>query len=124
MASTDILDSTNDLFKLASALMGNSSAFRLKRRAVVFGSDANKTLSSSEYDGPILTVTSTGSLTATRNAVLPLTDGAIYFVYNSTTGGQSIQFIGASGTGATIANGKHGIIYCDGTNWIELYEQP
>lgn len=124
MASTDVLDSTNDLFKLASKLQGNSTMFRLTYATSSFDSDANKTPAAATYQSPIIKVTSSVSLTATRNFVLPLTQGAILFVYNSTTGGQSIQFIGSSGTGATIANGKHGIIYCDGTNWIELYEQP
>lgn len=113
MASTDVLDSANDSFKIASALMGNSTALRLKRRAVSYASDANKTLTSSEYDGTIIDIAA-GVVTATRNLVFPLTDGAVWFVNNGT--GQSIQCIGASGTGITIATVKGAWIWCDGTN--------
>jgi hypothetical protein len=35
-------------------------------------------------------------------------------------GGQSLQFIGASGTGVTVANGKRAIFYFDGTNYVRV----
>jgi hypothetical protein len=116
MASTDILDSANDQAKFASALMGNLTALRFKRRAVSYASDANKTLTSSEYDGSHIDVGSGTTLTATRNLVFPLTDGAEWVVTNEATGAQSIQCIGATGTGVTIATGKSAVIRCDGTN--------
>lgn len=37
---------------------------------------------------------------------------------NLTTGGQSIQIIGASGTGVTIANGTYACVQGDGTNYV------
>jgi hypothetical protein len=120
MASTDFLDSTNDLFKLMSKLAGNASMFRVLRRAISFASDANKTLTSSEYDGLILDIGSGTALTATRNLVLPLTDGAIVFVNNQSTGGQSVQVIGATGTGTTIATAKGALLWCNGTNWNRM----
>src|SRR5688572_6443466 len=120
MASTDILDSTNDQAKIQSALMGNASMLRFKRRAVSFSSDANKTLTSSEYDGTIIDIGSGTTLTATRNLVLPLTDGAVVFVNNQSTGGQSVQVIGATGTGITIATAKGALLWCDGTNWKRM----
>lgn len=113
---TDILDSENGQIKLASALMGNSTALRLKRRSVSFASDANKTLSSSEYDGTIIDISTGTALTATRNLVFPLTDGAMWLVNNQSTGGQSVQCIGASGTGITIGAAKAAWIWCNGTN--------
>lgn len=113
MASTDILDSANDVFKLASKLKGNSSALRVGRAAVSYASDANKTLLSSEYDSVIIDIAA-GVVTATRNLVFPLTDGAIWFVNNQTA--QSIQCIGATGTGITIATVKGAWIWSDGVN--------
>ena len=86
-----------------------------QRLAKSLGSDANYTLLYAEAICEILDFTSSVSLTATRNIVLPLASKQ-YTVYNGTTGGQSLQFIGASGTGITVANGKRAIIYADGTN--------
>lgn len=60
------------------------------------------------------TITTTGALTATRNLVVPLLRRR-WAVRNSCTGG-SVQVIGASGTGTTIAAGKVAIVECDGTN--------
>lgn len=80
-------------------------------------SDANYTLTAQEARVKILEVTSSVSLTAMRNVVLPLIKGLSYDVYNGTTGAQSIQFIGATGTGVTVGNGKRCRIACNGTNW-------
>jgi hypothetical protein len=81
-------------------------------------SDANVTLTAAESRTKILEVTSAVTLTATRNVVLPLAKGLGLAVYNGTTGAQSLQYIGATGTGVTVANGKRARIYCDGTNWV------
>lgn len=116
MASTDILDSANDRWSIASKLGGNTSALRFVRRAVAYASDANKTLTSSEYDGTIIDVGTGTALTATRQLIVPLTDGAMWFVNNQSTGGQSVTVIGASGTGTTIATAKAAWVWCDGTN--------
>ena len=48
---------------------------------------------------------------------MSLSDGASLIVFNGTTGGKSLQFIGSSGFGVTIGNGKRAIVNCDGTNW-------
>lgn len=85
--------------------------------AISMTSDANKTLSAQESRARILSVTSTVSLTATRNIVVPL-GPRWWIVYNGTTGGQSLQFIGASGTGITVATAKRAILYADGTNVV------
>lgn len=116
MASTDIIDSANDTVKLGSKLKGNLSALRSGRSAVAFASDANKTLLNTEYDSPCIDIGAGTTLTATRNLVFPLTDGAMWTVTNEATGAQSVQCIGATGTGVTIATGKTAIIRCDGTN--------
>lgn len=89
----------------------------LGRSAVVMPADANHTLTAAQMANHVLTVTSGVALTATRDVVAPLVDGAIYRAKNLTTGGQSIRIIGATGTGATIANGATATAVCDGTNW-------
>ena len=88
--------------------------------ALSMTSDANKTASATEARCDCLVVTSTVSLTATRDIVLPVVKGLVYDVVNSTTGSQSIQFIGATGTGVTVANAKAARIRCDGTNWLRI----
>jgi hypothetical protein len=87
--------------------------------ARAIASDANITLTHAEALCDILEFTSGVSLTATRNVVLPLA-AKQYTVFNNTTGAQSLQFIGASGTGVTVANGKRAIIYADGTNIVRV----
>lgn len=81
-------------------------------------SDANLTLSANQFTQPILRITSTPSLTTTREIILPLQTGAKYDVYNHTTGSQSLTFIGISGTGVTVPNGIKAGIYCDGANYV------
>ena len=89
------------------------------RAAISMASDANKTLTVAEARAQILDITSGVSLGSTRNIVLPL-NPQVWVVYNGTTGGQSLQFIGASGTGVTVANGKRAVIYSDGTNIVRV----
>jgi len=87
--------------------------------ARVMASDANITLTQAEAANDILQFTSSVSLTTTRNVVVPLA-AQQWTVYNGTTGAQSLQFIGATGTGITVANGKRAIIYSDGTNVVRV----
>jgi microcystin-dependent protein len=63
----------------------------------------------------ILKVSSTVSLTATRNVIIPAKE-KLYVVHNNTSGSQSILVKTSSGTGVTITNGSKTIIYCDATN--------
>ena len=77
--------------------------------------DANTTLSSQEARNQILQFA--GTLTAARNIVVPL-EAQQWTVFNGTTGGFGLQFIGASGTGITVAAGKRATIYADGTNVV------
>lgn len=60
------------------------------------------------------TIVTTGALTGTRNLVVPLVKRR-WAIRNTCTGG-SIQVIGATGTGVTIATVKTAIVECDGTN--------
>jgi hypothetical protein len=82
-------------------------------------SDANYTLTPSQWSNKTLIVTSASSLTATRNIVGPLNKGQEFNIENSTTGGQSIVVIGASGIGVTIANGASAAVFSDGVNYIQ-----
>lgn len=91
---------------------------RNPRGVVNMASDANKTLTQAEAAIDILEITST-TLTTTRNIVLPLIPRQ-WTVFNNTTGGQSLQFIGATGTGITVANAKRAILYADGTNIVRV----
>lgn len=103
------LDHTNRTVNENAALLG----FQGKRSVVAYASDANKTLLPAEYDGLIIDI-SAGVVTATRNLVFPLLDGTPWIVRNRTA--QSIQCIGATGTGVTIATVKAAPIYADGVN--------
>lgn len=95
---------------------GGLFAFR-NASPVSITSDANHTMAYPETSGGFVKVTSTVSLTATRNVVEPfLTNGQCF--ENLTTGGQNIQIIGASGTGVTIANGTYACVQGDGTNYV------
>jgi hypothetical protein len=90
--------------------------------AVNFPTDADITLTANngavdQSRSAVLVVTSTGSLSATRNVIAPSSASKIYIIKNSTTGGQSIQIKYSTGTGVTIANGLSAIVYGDGTNF-------
>ena len=78
-------------------------------------SDANTSLTYAEARNSILTFS--GTLTATRDIILPLVPKQ-WTVYNGT--GQSLRFIGASGTGITVATLKHAVVRSDGTNIVRV----
>jgi len=80
-------------------------------------SDANITLTAAEARNQVLRFTSTISLTTTRDVIVPLAP-QIWTVSNETTGAQSVRFIGATGTGITVANARRAIIFSDGTNIV------
>lgn len=79
--------------------------------------DADTTLTAAQARNTILEFT--GTLTAQRNIVLPL-DAQQWTVFNNTTGGFGLQFIGATGTGIVVAAGKRAIVYSDGTNVVRV----
>jgi hypothetical protein len=79
--------------------------------------DANTTLTAAQARNQIIEFT--GTLTAQRNIVLPL-GAQQWTVYNNTTGGFGLQFIGATGTGIVVAATKRAIIYADGTNLVRV----
>lgn len=86
---------------------------------LIMATDANHTMTVQETSAFYLKVTSSVSLTATRNLIAPA--GRFPFtIENATTGGQSIQVIGASGTGVTIPNGQTVSVWNDGTNFVQI----
>jgi hypothetical protein len=90
--------------------------------AATFTSDANLTLSMSDGATSVarcayLNCTSSVSLTATRDLIVP-TINKPYIVLNATSGSQSIRVKTSAGTGITIPNGKTMLLYADGTNVV------
>lgn len=93
-----------------------------------YPSDANLTISITNTNASqaarclVLNVTSVfGSLTATRDLVVP-TIQKQYIVQNNTTGGQSIIVKTSAGTGITVPNGRKAHLYVDGTNVIQMFD--
>lgn len=90
----------------------------------VFTTDADLTISltdtvaSQTARALVLNMTSTGSLTAPRNLVVPTIEKQ-YIVQNNTTGGRSITVKTAAGTGITVPNGAKMHLYVDGVNVVD-----
>ena len=82
--------------------------------------DANYTLSAlngstDEARNAVIIMTSIGSLTGSRDIIIPAVD-KLYIVKNSTTGGQNLVVKTSGGVGVTVPNGQTVSLYCDGTN--------
>jgi hypothetical protein len=93
-----------------------------------YTSDANLTITITDSNASqaarclVLNVTSAfGSLTATRELIVP-TSQKQYIVQNNTTGGQSITVKTSAGTGITVPNGRKAHLYVDGTNVIQMFD--
>jgi hypothetical protein len=108
-------DNFSDVFEQAIVGYGNPS----------FTSDANLTLTFVDSVSAqtarcfVLRLTSTVSLTATRNLVVP-TIQKPYVIFNNTTGGQSIIVKTTAGSGITVPNGKKMFLYTDGTDVVDI----
>jgi len=89
------------------------------RSTVNMASDADITLTAAQAAAGIIEITST-VLTATRNVILPTSDGRVWIVHNNTsTTPQSLVFKTSAGTGVTVAAAaRRALIYCDGTNIV------
>ena len=93
-----------------------------------YTSDANLTITLTNSNAAqaaralVLNVTSAfGSLTATRELIVPTTQKQ-YIVQNNTTGGQSITVKTSAGTGITVPTGRKAHLYVDGTNVIQMFD--
>ena len=95
------------------------------RANAAFPSDADLTLGYTDTNGTqvfrnlILNVT--GTISATRNLIVPTID-KLYIVENNTTGSQDIVVKTSAGTGITVPNGATTIVYADGTNVVSGVE--
>jgi hypothetical protein len=94
---------------------------------VDYVSDANLTISITNTNAAqaaralVLNVTSSLSLTNTRELVVPTIEKQ-YIVQNNTTGGQSITVKTSAGTGITVPNGRKAHLYVNGTNVIQMFD--
>lgn len=90
-----------------------------------FTSDADLTISLTDTNASqtarnlVLNVTSSGSLTATRNLIVPTIEKP-YYIFNNTSGSQSIVVKTSAGTGVTVPNGRKALVYTDGTNVVPV----
>lgn len=96
------------------------------RATANFSTDADLTISLTDTNATqiarnyILNVTSSVSLSTTRNLIVP-TINKPYIVENNTTGSQSIVVKTSAGTGVTIPNGKTMMVYADSTNVVPSF---
>ena len=72
------------------------------------------TLTEFEASNPIIAVT--GTLTSNLTVVLPATVKRLWAIYNATSGAYTVTVKLASGTGVTVAQGKRNLVYTDGSN--------
>lgn len=90
------------------------------RATANFASDANLTLTLTDTPATqiarhlVLNCTSSGSLTATRDLIVPAIEKP-YIIQNNTTGSQSIRVI-VAGASVTVPNGRTAFVYNDGTD--------
>ena len=93
-----------------------------------FTTDADLTISLTDSNATqvarsfALNVTSSVSLTTTRNLIVP-TIQKPYLIRNNTTGSQSIIVKTSAGTGVTVASGTYLLVYVDGTNVVPQISQ-
>lgn len=79
-----------------------------------------------EARNAVIIMTSSVSLTGSRNVFIPAEE-KLYVFKNSTTGGQNIVVKTSGGTGVTIPNGRTVQLYCDGVNCsvnLDYLESP
>lgn len=116
-------DGESGQVEVVGALAGSvaeTTPMKLGATVVNFPTDANYTAAPTEYTNPVLRLTSSVSLSTTRNLVLPGVIGALYVIQNDTTGGQPISVTAATGTGISIASAGRQWVMFDGTNFVAL----
>ena len=65
-----------------------------------------------------MTIEMTGALTASRNMLVPA-NRKLYFIYNNTTGSQSVTVKVSGQTGVSVPNGKRMMLVSNGTDIVE-----
>ncbi len=86
---------------------------RASRSSVSLAS-GNVTLSTAQSETVVIECT--GTLTANRQLIVPLTSGQWWWVRNATSGSYTVTVIGATGTGIVAPQGAACLVYTDGTN--------
>lgn len=95
--------------QIARGIAGRSA------KSVAGGSDV--TLVAAEYE--CLIQEYSGALTADINVIVPTGTGA-YVVYNNTSGAYTLTVKTSGGTGIAVPQGGRAILYCDGTNVVDV----
>ena len=88
---------------------------------VAIGGTGTYTATDTEMRNAIIKLT--GVLTGNRDFVVPNRD-KIYIIHNGTTGAFTVTIKTAAGSGVVIEQGFKAIVYCDGTNVLELSGAP
>jgi len=101
-------DITCNALNMSGALGGSGTAFSFKRFSLTFSSDADYTLGTGEKDALVIDVQA-GTLTTTRNIIVPATGSAFYIVVNRNA--QSVVLKTSGGTGITIPSARARMIY-------------
>ena len=90
-----------------------------------FSTDATLTLTLTDTNAAqiarnlVLNVTSSVSLTATQNLVVPTIEKQ-YYIFNNTTGGRAINVKTSAGTGVLVPNGSKVVVFADGVNVVPV----
>lgn len=77
------------------------------------------TLTDAEASNPVIAVS--GALTSASVVVLPTTTKRLWAIYNATSGAFTMTVKTPAGTGVTIAQGKRNLVYTDGTNIYDAF---
>jgi len=91
---------------------------RCSRSSINAAGSGTVVLTAAQYECVILLLT--GVLTGNRTIQVPLTAGAFWYVYNNTTGSYTVTVQGSSGTGITITQTCHALVWADGTNVLRM----
>lgn len=108
--TTTDTDGTNNT-NIASTAFVQSAVGGYLSKAVTGGT---VTLTAAESSNPVIALT--GTLTSNLNLVLPATVKRLWAIFNNTAGAFSVTVKLAAGTGVTVAQGKRNLVYTDGTN--------
>jgi hypothetical protein len=101
----------------SGGMRGLSAGFAFHVAQITPASDANVTLTSSEYIAPILTLV-TGAWTTGRQVILPNTTGGIWNFSN--TSAYSALVKTSAGTGITVASNRAAWLRSNGTNILRM----
>ena len=116
LESQDLKEATaNEAFDRLDNLISGVLALAL--------TDADHTLSTSaDGESDYFYLRCSGALTANRNLIV--TRKHLFIVENGTTGSHSLVVKTSAGTGITVANGAKHLLFCDGTNVLDLLTLP